>query len=420
MRKVLRDLSQNKGRAVLVIAVITVGVAATGSILTAFSVMSKEMDRNYMGTNPPSAILYIDQVDDEIVASVRARPEIANAEARREVMGRLALGSDEWIDLLLVVVPDFDNLRISRFTSDSGAWNPSGDEILIERPSLTEVDLRIGEDITVTIQGGPPHVLPVTGLVHDPGRTPAWMIGRLVGYITLSGLVPLGLEPSMDELRVVAAIEGDRADYRRFAEALRTDLQADGINVGRVVVPVPGEHPAQRVMTTMLFLFQTFGLLALLASGALVATLITAQMKQQAREIGVMKSIGARSGQVAGIYLSAVALLSVVGLAVSMPLGILGGRGFIAFSFGLINFEVASYHVDAWVILLQVAAGLGVPLFAAMYPVIRTSRLPAREVITDYGIGNRSGINNSGVGFLGWTRWLGRTNMIGVRNVFRT
>ncbi|MDP6666184.1 MAG: FtsX-like permease family protein [Dehalococcoidia bacterium] len=419
-RKVLRDLSWNRGRTLLVVMAITVGVAATGSILNAFSVMTREMDRNYMGTNPASAILRIDGVDAELVAAVQARPEIVSAEARREVTGRLALGSDEWIDLQLVVVPDFNDQTVSRFESDSGGWNPASDEILIERSSLTEVDLAIGEEITVTMPGESPRALSVTGFVHDPGRTPAWMAGIVVGYITPGGLATLGLDPVLDELRIVTAGENDRAGNRRIAAALRAELLAEEIVVSRVDVPVPGEHPAQSVMKTLLFLLQTFGALTLVASGALVATLITAQMKQQAREIGVMKAIGARDGQVAGIYLGTVAILGVIGLVIGIPLGILGARGFIGFSFGLLNFEVASYRLDAWIMPLQVVAGLGVPLLAALYPVTRISRLPVREVITDYGVAARSGIVDSGLGILGRVRWIGRTNMFGVRNAFRS
>ncbi len=419
-RKVLRDISLNKGRSLMVIAAITVGIIATGSILNAYSVITREMDRNFQDTNPPSAIFHIDSIEQDLVDLVKARPDIASAEARRELVGRLVLGSGEWIDLQLIVVSDFDDLTVSTFRSDTGAWNPKGDEILIERSSLKEVDLSIGDRITVTTPGRDSRVLSVTGLVHDPGRTPAWMTGIVVGYISLDGLTTLGLEPTMNELRIITANGGDRAFIRSIAEELRTDLLSAGVDVRRVDVPVPGEHPAQSVMTTMLFVLQSFGLLTLVASGALVATLITAQLKQQSREIGVMKSIGAQRDQIAGIYLGTVALLSLVGLAIGIPLGILGSRGFIAFTFGLLNFEVESYKLDAWVLPLQIVIALIVPLLAAAYPVLKTSRLPAREVISDHGIAADKGALDSGLGLFNRMQWLGRTNMFGIRNAFRT
>lgn len=417
-RKVGRDLSHNKGRTLLVVAAITVGVVASGSILSAYSVITREMERNYAETNPPSAVLYLESVDDDLVASTLARPEIAAAEARREITARLVMGSGEWIKLQLVVVDDFDNITVSRFYPEEGASDPADDEILIERSSLTEVDLSIGDNITIAAPGRSQAFL-VAGLVHDPGRMPAWMTGAVVGYITPDGLAALGLAPVLDELRIVAVGDGDRDSNRRLTDTLVSDLEAEGIAVTRVEVPVPGEHPAQRVMRTMLFLLQTFGIIALVTSGALVATLITAQLKQQSREIGVMKAVGARTGQIAGIYLGTVALLSAAALVIGIPVGILVGRGLIAFTFGLLNFEVGSYRLDSWVIPIQIVAAVGIPLLAVAYPVAKNSRLPVREVITNHGIATRA-VGAVGGGRLGRARWLGRTTRFGIRNAFRT
>ncbi|GMQ93698.1 MAG: FtsX-like permease family protein [Acidimicrobiia bacterium] len=402
----------------LVVAAITVGVAAAGSILSAYSVITREIDRNYAETNPPSAILYIESLDDRLVASVEARPEIAAAEARRETKARLGSDLDEWITLQLIVVNDFNNITVSRFFPQEGGWNPGADEILIERSSLSEVELNVGDDLTVTAPGGTPQALSVIGLVHDPGRIPAWMTGSVVGYITPAGLSNLGIAPVLNELRVVAEGDGDRERNRLIAETLAADLEAGGTEVTRIDVPVPGEHPAQRVMRTMLFLLQTFGVLALITSGALVATLITAQLKQQSREIGMMKAVGARTSQIAGIYVGTVGLLSGVALVIGIPLGILIGRGFVAFTFGLLNFDVQSYRLDLWVIPTLAIAAVGVPLLAVLYPVTKSSRVPVREVITDHGITTRLGA--IGGGWLGRVRWLGQTTTFGIRNAFRT
>jgi len=419
-RKIMRDVWRNKGRTLLVIAAIAVGVVAAGSILTAYSVTTRELDRNFAETNPPSAILYLDSVDDELVNSVEVRPEIAAAEPRRQVTARLVQDPDEWISLQLVVVRDFEDISVSRFSPERGAFSPQDDEILIERSSLTEVGVKVGDDITVAVPARTPQVLTVTGLVHDPARIPAGLGGPIVGYITPDGLATLGLEPTMDQLQIVTVYEGDRAANRRLADTLVADLESDGFEVLRVDVPIPGVHPAQRVMKTMLFLLQIFGLIALITGGALVATLITAQLKQQSCEIGVMKALGGQTGQIAGIYLGTVALLGVVALAIGIPLGILGGRGFVSFTFGLLNFEVESYRLDAWVLPLLVIAALGVPLLAVVYPVIKNSRVSVRAVITDHGIPTRAVVAGARGSLLSRARWLGRTATFGIRNAFRT
>lgn len=419
-QKIWRDLTRNKGRTLLVVAAISVGVIAAGSILSAYSVTTREMDRSYRDTNPPSAILQVESVDDELVAAVEARPEIAAAEAHREIGARLIRGPEEWAKLQLVVVKDFDDIAVSLFYPDEGASGPASDEILIERSSLTEVDMAIGEELTVSVPGVSPRTLSVAGLVHDPGRTPAWMAGQVIGYITPDGLANLGIDPVLTELQIVTVDNSDRAANRRIADDLAADLEAGGTSVIRTDVPVPGEHPSQGVMRTLLFLLQAFGVLALITSGGLVATLITAQLRQQSREIGVMKAIGAQTRQIAGLYLSTVALLSVAALIIGVPLGMLAGRGFVVFTFGLLNLEAQSYRLDAWVIPVQIVAALSIPLLAVVYPVARNSRLPVREVISDHGITTRSSNSRRGTGRSGPSNRLGLTATFGIRNAFRT
>ena len=58
-RKIFRDLWRSKTRSALIVAVITVGVFSVASILTAYSVLIREMDASYLATNPASAVLYV-------------------------------------------------------------------------------------------------------------------------------------------------------------------------------------------------------------------------------------------------------------------------------------------------------------------------------------------------------------------------
>lgn len=417
-QKVIRDIAQHKGRTALVIAAIAVGIVAVGSILSAYSVITREMARNYDETNPASVTLYIDSVDESLVAAVEARPEFAAAEARRKVSARLVGDADEWTNLSLVVVNDFSDIRVSRFTSELGSFEPARDQILIERASLDEVPMSVGDALSISMAGEDAVQLEVAGLVHDPGGTPAWMTGVLAGYITPAGLTTLGLEADLTELQIITDGDLNRAEIRAVTDSLVKDLEAEGFEVTRVVVPEPGEHPAAGIMTTMLFLLQAFGLLALLASAALVATLISAQMKQQRREIGTMKALGAGTKQIAGLYLSTVGLLSVAALAIGIPLGILGGRGFILFTFGMLNFEVASYALDWWVIPSQIAAALLIPVMGVMYPVLRDSKQPVRELLDDNGASKQSSGDNAGL--LGRIHWMSRSLILGMRNAFRT
>ena len=190
--------------------------------------------------------------------------------------------------------------------------------------------------------------------------------------------------------------------------------------MSRIEVPPPGEHPHQAQMTALLFLLGSFGIMALVLSGVLVANMISALLAQQVRQIGVMKAVGARTGQVMGIYLGMVAVLSAAALILAVPAGILAARQGSILAAGLLNFDITSFAIPLWVFALQAALGLLVPLAVAAYPVWRGSRITVHEAISDYGVDNDSPGGGHLGASLGLIRgFVSRPLMLSLRNVFR-
>ncbi len=419
-RKVLRDLWVNKARTILVILAIAIGIIGVGSILTSYAILTREINRNYMDTQPASAVFFIDGVEAELVKAVQALPKVAQAEARRVVSGRIEVGTNEWMPIILLVREDFDNLRVNTFYPERGDWSPAAAEILIERSAMEILDREVGQAAVIKTSNGPPQTMTINGVVFDPGQAPAWMESRAYGYITIEGLARMGESPIFDELRVVMAENAtDRAAVRRTAHTLREWLEAKGYAVKRVEVPTPGQHPHNGQMMALLFLQESFGMLALVLSGVLVATLINALMGQQVRQIGVMKAFGARRRQVSGIYLGTVLILGALALVIGIPAGIWAGHAYADFAASMLNFEIDSYAVGAWVYLVQIAVGLFIPVAGAVYPVYRGSRTTVREAISDYGLSeNAFGTRPIDI-LLGRVQELGRTFLLALRNTFR-
>ncbi len=419
-RKALRDLWINKTRTVLVVLSIAIGIVGVGSILTSYTILIREMNRNYLDTNPASAVLYVEGIDDDLVQSIQARPEIAEAEARRTVVARYQMGKNAWISIYLFVIDDFDDLRVNTFYPERGVWIPAADEILIERSALQLIQQDVGDVAVIKTVGGMPQPLTITGIVHDPGQAPSWMEGVAYGYITNDGLAQLGEAPVFNELRIVTAENTMNQESNRLtANSLRNRLESNGTTVSRVKIPVPGEHPHNDQMMTLLFILEAFGVLALLLSGMLVTTMISALIEQQMRQIGVMKTVGARRKQIAGIYLGTVMVLGVLALSIGIPLGAWAGRAYAEFAAATLNFEIASYRVAGWVTLVQIAAALLIPIVGAAFPVYKGSRITVREAI------NAAGVSENAIGarpidaLLGRVQGLGRTLLLSLRNTFR-
>src|SRR5512138_2059591 len=144
-KKLLRDLRASQGRMAMMAVAIAVSVFGVGMILSAYTILGREMKRNYLGTNPASAFIELDRVDDALAKAVSGRPGIAEAEAASWVTARVEVKPDEWMPLLLFVTPDFDKARISTVAPQAGAYPPPADTLLVEREVLPMLKLKVGD-----------------------------------------------------------------------------------------------------------------------------------------------------------------------------------------------------------------------------------------------------------------------------------
>jgi putative ABC transport system permease protein len=87
--------------------------------------------------NPSSATLIIPEgFDQDLVDVIRKMPAIAEAEGRRSVNVRLKVGPNQWLNLNLYAIDDFEDIRIDKVQPYSGAWPPAEGEILLERSAM--------------------------------------------------------------------------------------------------------------------------------------------------------------------------------------------------------------------------------------------------------------------------------------------
>ncbi len=412
VKKVVSDLTERPGRALLVFLAIALGVSALTVALGARSVLLREIPASFAAAEPPAAVFWLENVDEQVLGGVRALPGVADADARRLVRARVEVAPGDWRALLLFGVRDFSDLRVSSFETLEGQWPPERGAILVERSGLPVLGAALGDAITVRVPGGASASLPIRGVVHDPALAPGWQDNAAYAYASRETLAELGLGGHLDELRIT--VDGDRSVAARVADGTADWLAEVGREVSRVEVP-PRRHPHTDHMTTMLLLLSVFSALALLLSGALAASVTAAFLARQARQIGVMKTIGARSSDIASIYLAMIAILAAPAIAIGLGAGLLGARSFSSFAAQQLNLDVASQAVDALTLMTIVCVGLAVPLVAAAIPIARAARMPIRKALQDPGI---TAPRTRG---RGWSllEGLGRPPVLAVRNSFR-
>lgn len=389
--KLIRDVKAEKERMLFMLAAIVVSLAAVGAVLGGYAVLTREIAANYLGTRPFHATLELPGgVGTEALTLARQHPAIQDAEARDVVLARADVDGN-WRSLLLFVIDDFASMRGNTFTPLIGAWPPATGSMLIERTAISMLNAGVGGRVRVKTAHGTVREVPVTGLVHDPGLAPAWQERSGYGYITRDTLAALGEAPLLHELRISLRDPGANA---RAIESVAADLARQLAERGQAVheirVPPPRQHPHQRQMTTILFMMFAFSLMALALSGVLAATSLNAMLARQVREIGVMKTIGARTVQIGRMYAALVAAIGALAVAVAIPLGLLGAGVLARAVANLLNFSIADSSVPAWVFGVQALAGVLVPLLIAAIPIRRASRMSVRDAIDQHGVGSES------------------------------
>jgi len=390
-KKVLRDITGYGGRALALLIALSAGIFTVSTMLGAYGIIGREIAVNYLETNPASATIEVDAVTPSVLATARNFPGIAVAEPRAVVEARAKVG-DEWMRMLLFVVDDFDEMRLNTFTRDSGAWPPPAGGMLIERQAVGFLKAGEGGSVTIRTPRGAPRVVPIAGIVHDTTLAPSWQEQTGYGYITRDTLASLGAPPILDELRV--QLDGNpmsTAVIDAKVVELANALRAQGVKVRSVKVPPPGQHPHQGQMLISLRTFLAFSSLALLLSAILVAAVLNAILARQIREIGIMKAVGARSGQIGMMYGMLLLVLGGVSLTIGLPLGIAAARRLSQMMADTMNFTVTSSSIPGWVYAILVTAGLLLPLLVSLPTIVGASRTTVREALGTPGVGRSFG-----------------------------
>lgn len=391
-RKVLRDLWSNKTRTLLVLLSIAIGVTTIGMVLTSRLIVERDLPAVYAAVTPPSATIYtLNTFDEDMVEAVREMPEVAQAEGRRIVNVRFLTATGEWRNLQIIGVPDFANMTISKLTSEAGTYPPPARTLLLERasfsPALGLGGVQVGDTLTIEPPDGRQREVTISGSVHDLSQLPAFLQGSGYAYATFETLEWLGEPRDYNQLPyVVAENPLDAKHIWDVGRLIETRLEKSGVPVLFNVVLTPGEHPAQSFLTTVSFLLGALGILALLLSSFLIINTLAAIMAQQVKQIGMMKAIGARAGQIMSMYLAMVGLFSLFSLLLAVPLGAIGGWAIARIFANLLNFDISGLALSWQVVLVQLLIALIGPLLAAVYPILRGVRITVREAVSDQGI----------------------------------
>jgi len=418
--KVIRDLASEYTKNAMMVIAVAIGIFGIGAILGGYEVIQREMTDNYLSTAPASATIEMtDDITVQLVDSIRNFPGIAAADRHATTVARMQVG-EKWYPLVLFIVDDFKNNSTNKITQLAGPQEPPLGTMLVERTALVVMQAQQDDELTVRTSQGKPLKIKIAGTVHDPSLAPAWQEQCGYGYISLSTLHLLGESKGFDQLRILVSEHPYSTEHiTEKAREVAENLTQSGHHVHEIQIPPPGKHPHQSQMSAVMMIFIVFSFLILLLGSILVSTAMATLMVKHVRQIGIMKSLGAKSHQITGMYALMIILCCLLALVVAIPLSQLAAAGFYRQIAVLLNIEIRNASIPFGVPLLQVAAGIFIPLLAAAFPLYRGSRISVRDALDNYGVSQKTSVKQSWSVRISRFSFVNEALRLSIRNVFR-
>src|SRR5688572_3029735 len=383
-RKIAGDFRQHRLQIFLIAIILVLGTAGVVAALNARAILAREIERSYQRANGPDIILWFDKVDSGILDLVRGRAGVAAVEARAVAFTRIAGKTGEWIPMRLTVLPGFAKQEVNVIHRDEGGWPADQAGLMIEQSGISLLAAREGEQVSVRTPAGGTATIAVSGFIHDTAVAPSNQDRLIYGYVTPAAATLLGQSGDLDQLLIKLKTRGSMGDVAEFADDLSGWLKARNVAPLRADA-LSNKHPHAALMTAMLRVFEVLAGIAFICSATLAAFVISVWMKREVRHVGIMKTLGARSFQLARQYLALVAPLILFATALALPIGTVLGRWVVRYHKAMLNIDVADWTVPRSLALGEILFALAIPFLAMGLPIVRKGMARAKRISPKIG-----------------------------------
>jgi len=394
--KIWNDLWANKGRTIQIVLIVAMGAAAIGMIIGTRNLMIPVMQASWQAMNPAMINLTVSPTvdDDDLVTLQRVDGvEAVEGQSSTTIEWRVS-PEDEWSPGGLTARADYKDQKFNKLTLESGNW-PAGSVFALERGNETFFGIPERGQVYIRVDDRE-HLVQLGGSIFNQlVWPPAGLGGTAQFYTTRDRYGELVGDRGFDQVMATAA-EYDEEIVTDIADRLQEKLERQGRDSSGVGisgrVTDPNEHVFQDLMDGVFFLLGAMGLLALLLGLLLVYNTINAIISQQVDQIGIMKAIGAKTGQVLRLYLTNILIYAFLALLIALPLGILGGWVMTSWLFVSFTGAPSDFDVSPAAIVILVVIALLAPLLASLVPIFSGARITVREAVSTYGLSSKAGL----------------------------
>jgi ABC-type antimicrobial peptide transport system permease subunit len=375
--KIIRDLAQRPARTLLTLFGLSLGLVFVGSVVTAFAIMRNDLDANFRLTNPANITLSAGSIPADLSARIAALPGVTGVDERPEFGALIQIRPDRWMPLLITVVSDFQHLRIARIAIEDGRGAPTPGSILIERDGRWFFDVPPVGSLTIRLPNGETIRSAFSGYVFDAGQHPSRMEQILYGYITPETFANWAFPLKSTRLLITTtpgAAVAEGAQIEALFQEFRVKLERLEVH------PIP-EHGHKFQFDTIRVLLAGLAVVALIMCAILIINLIDSLMAAEQRAIGVLRALGARSGQIIQDYMIGMGSLGTLAGALSLYPSLWTGKAIARYLTMGLNFNLLSPSGPIWLIPLLLSIGIVIPISVAFSAIVRAAYRPVRQAL---------------------------------------
>lgn len=387
-KKILADLWSNKTRTLLVVLSIAIGVFAIGMVAQSYLLLVEATDAGYAAVNPTSAFIMTTDFDEAMVESIRAMPEVAQAEGRRAQQVRANL-RDHWYTTQLSAL-DFATNEINLLQTMAGEPVPADRQVLIDQTAIALTDFALGDVVMVEMGDGRRYSMTIVGAVRDQNAEPSINSGGLNLYTTLDTFEWLGETANYNRLLYVAAENQHDPDHiKALTGDIKDKMERGGLYVYfTLIFSEPGVSPVKFIIETIRLVLGILASVSLALSAFLVFNTMSALIMRQVKFIGIMKSIGANTPDMVRMYLLLVIAFGLMAFLVAAPPAAWAAWRFAQFVAGprLTDLALPDFHLSPQVLLLELVVSLLVPVLAALPAIRRGTRVTVHAALNTQGL----------------------------------
>lgn len=392
--KAWADLWLYKTRTLLTISSIAIGLFSVGTLFGMMDMLLSKMDQAHQQSSPSDINLILrNAINKSWLQRIKQIPDIAGVDSMTQsaVRYRGAIQT-EWLTGIIIARPAPDQQQFDKSSLMSGHW-PLHNQVAIENMSAHITGLKPGDIIELETKAGIKS-MQISGIVRHPFVKPPKFGGQVHFFIDSTQTEPFGTPIDSFRQILIKTTQPFSAEKTRAVAAKLTQfLLHNNIAINVTLLQDPEKHWGRPFLAGVTGILKIMALASLVLAGVLILNTLSAHITQQTHQIGVMKAIGASTSTIATLYFSEVMLMSIIAIALAIPLSLIAAYFSACHLLGLFNISCTHFDYSLSAIHYMLLAGIVMPLMAAIVPIVRGSSMTVRKAIASYGLSTDFGLN---------------------------